>query len=154
MPFMRFSDTVHGAEARATFDIDGNIEFAFYIKSLEANFEKNVQDGKTLGKRSTQHKADGWTGTGTMTIYYVTSTFRMLAQKYAKQGRDTYFNITIENEDPATDIGKQTTVLYNCNLNTTLLAAIDVESAALEEDVEFTFDDFEILDQFGQATLS
>lgn len=153
--FLKFSDTLDGGEAKATMDINGNIEDMFYIKSLEATMEKNKTDGKTIGKRATQHKASGWTGSGSMTIYYCTSKFRELALKYAKTGEDCYFKITVTNNDPASpEIGKQTTVLFNCNIDSVILAKIDIESEALDEDIDFTFDDFDILDRFGKPILA
>ena len=88
-----------------------------------------------------------------MTIYYVTSIFRKMALKYAKTGKDTYFNITIVNEDPTSTIGKQTIVLYNCNIDSVILAKLDTESDVLDEDIDFTFDDFDVLDSFGNPVI-
>jgi hypothetical protein len=152
--FMRFADTLTGSEATATINIDGKIETMFYIKTLEARFEKNKAEGKTLGKRATQYKATGWNGSGSMTVYYVTSTFRKLAQRYAETGQDVYFDITVENNDPTSSVGKQTASLTGCNLDSTLIAAIDVEAESLEEDLDFTFEGFSIIDEFGQPVLA
>ena len=88
-----------------------------------------------------------------MTIYYITSIFRRLAKEYAKTGKDTYFDITIENDDPTSSVGKQTVVLYKCNLDSTILAKLDVDNTELDEDIDFTFEDFDILDSFGNPTL-
>ena len=68
---------------------------------------------------------------------------------YAKNGKDTYFDLTIVNEDPTSSIGKQTVTLYNCNIDSVILAKLDTDSDSLEEDLDFTFDDFDILDSFG-----
>lgn len=151
--FLRAGDTISGQEGKATSVIDGNVEDMFYVKTLEATFEKNKTEVKTLGKRGVQHKGTGWAGTGSMTLYYVTSRFRQMAVKYAKTGQDTYFNITIVNDDPASTVGKQTVVLYNCNIDSVVLARLDTESDVLEEDIDFTFDDFDILDSFGNPVI-
>lgn len=148
--FLRAGDTISGQEGRATAVIDGNVENLFFIKTLEATFEKTKAEVKTLGHRGVQHKGTGWSGSGSMTLYYVSSLFRKLALKYAKEGKDTYFNATIENNDPTSTIGKQTIVLYNCNIDSTIIAKLDTDSDVLEEDIDFTFDDFDILDSFGQ----
>lgn len=147
--FLRAGDTISGQEGKATSIIDGNVQDMFYIKSLEATFEKIKTEVRTLGMRGTQHKGTGWSGTGSMTIYYVTSIFREMALKYAKTGKDTYFDITVVNDDPTSTIGKQTIVLYNCNIDSTVLAKLDTEADVLDEDIDFTFDDFDILDSFG-----
>jgi len=83
----------------------------------------------------------------------VTSRFRQMAAKYAKTGQDTYFNITIVNDDPTSTVGKQTVVLYNCNIDNVVLARLDTESDVLEDDIDFTFDDFDILDSFGNPVV-
>jgi hypothetical protein len=149
MSFLHAADTISGQEGRATANIEGNIQDMFYVKTIEASFTKNKAEIKTLGKRGTQHKGTGWSGEGNMTIYYVTSIFRKMALKYAKTGKDTYFDITLVNDDPTSTVGRQTMVLYNCNLDSTILAKIDTEADALDEDIDFTFDDFDILDEFG-----
>ncbi|MOA68703.1 Phage-like element PBSX protein XkdM [compost metagenome] len=71
-----------------------------------------------------------------------------------KNGKDTSFDVQIVNEDPSSSIGTQTVVLKNVNLNSVIMAKLDTESEALEEDIEFTFDDIEILDSFVTPTLN
>jgi len=145
-------DTISGQEGTATINYNGQIETLFYLKELEANVEKNKESVKTLGKRGEQHKATGWTGSGSMTIYYTTSLFRKIMMEYVKKGLDAYFTITITNEDPTSSIGKQTTVLYNCNLDEVVIAKLAVDDSVLDEDVSFTFDDFDILEAFTTPT--
>lgn len=149
MGFFKEFNTISGKEGRAFATINGNIEELAYVKSVEATAEKNKEDVPVLGKRSTGTKSNGWKGTGTMTIYYVTSKFRQLMLDYHKTGKDIYFDLQVVNEDPASAAGKQTTVLKNCNLDSVIIAKLDVESSSLDEEVSFTFDDFEILDSFN-----
>jgi hypothetical protein len=107
---------------------------------------------KALGRRGTQHKATGWNGTGSMTIYYVTTRFRQLMLDYIKTGKDVYFDIQIVNEDPTSSIGRQTVVLKNVNLDNVIMAKVDTESEFLEEETNFTFDDVDILESFAAPT--
>lgn len=153
MGFMKANDTLSGQEARAYTTIDGQVEEMFYAKNLEATVEKNKADVKTLGNRVTQHKATGWSGSGSMTIYYATSKFRKMMLEYIKKGKDVYFDIQVINEDPTSSLGKQTTVLKNVNLDSIIMAHFDVDSDALEEEISFTFDDVDILDEFNEPTL-
>ncbi|MCT4686084.1 phage tail tube protein [Vallitalea sp.] len=153
MGFFKADDTISGQEARAYTTINGQVEEMFYAKNLEATAEKNKAEIKTLGKRGTQHKATGWSGSGSMTIYYATSLFRKMMLDYIKNGKDIYFDIQVVNEDPTSSIGKQTTVLKNVNLDSVIMAQFDVDSDALEEDIDFTFDDVDILDEFNKPVL-
>ena len=150
---LRASDTISGQEGKATANINGVIQDMFYVKSLEATFDKTKTEIKSLGKKGTQHKATGWAGSGSLSLYYITSVFRQMALKFAKTGVDTNFTITVVNNDPASTVGKQTVVLYNCNIDSVQLTKLDVESDSLEEDVDFTFDDFDILDAFGKPII-
>lgn len=146
---LKANDIPAGSEATAYIELDGQVQEFFYAKSIEATSEINKKEVKVMGKRGTQNKATGWKGTGSMTIYYVTSLFRLMALKYAKEGILPSFKLVITNEDKGTTIGKQTTVLYDCTVNSVNLAKLDVEADTLEEDVDFTFSDFDLLDSFG-----
>lgn len=158
MSYLKAGDTISGQEATAKMTIknsDGTttVENLFFAKNLEATCEINKTAVKTLGKRGEQHKPTGWTGSGSMTIYYATSLFRKMAIKYMKKGIPTYFDLTITNKDPGSSIGKQTTVLKNCLLDSIVLAKFDVDAEVLEEDVDFTFDGAELSKKFSKPTL-
>lgn len=141
-------DVISGQEATAQAIIDGEIVDLFMAKSIEATFTKRKSEVRTLGKRGTQNKTTGWTGTGTLTVYYVSSVFRKMALDYIKNGKDLYFTLVIVNRDPTSTIGTQTMALYNCNLDATTLAKFDTEADALDESMSFTFDDAEMLQGF------
>ena len=149
MKTLKASDIPAGSEAVAYIEVDGKIEEFFYAKSIEATAELNKSEVKVMGKRGVQNKATGWTGSGSMTIYYVTTIFRNMLLKYAKEGILPAFKLVITNEDKGTTIGKQTVCLYDCVIDSVNLAKFDVESDALDEDMDFTFSDFDILDSFG-----
>ena len=156
--YLKAGDTISGQEAVATMLVhnpDGStsVENMFWGKNLEATAEVQKTEIYTLGKRGAQHKPNGWTGSGSITIYYITSLFRKMAIQYIKTGRPVYFDITVTNEDPSSTVGPQTTVLRNCTIDSVILAKFDVESEVLDETIEFTFDDADILDEFQQPVL-
>lgn len=158
MSYLKAGDTISGQEAVARMTIknaDGtsSIEDMFFGKNLEATCEIEKTDVKTLGKRGAQHKPKGWSGSGSMTVYYITSLFRRMALQYIKTGIPVYFDIMVTNNDPASTVGPQTTVLKNCSLDSVILAKFDVDSEVMEENMDFTFDDADMLDSFGAPTL-
>lgn len=153
MGFLQAKDTISGQEGRAYATINGRIEEMFYVKSLEAKVEKEKTELKTLGRRGTQHKATGWSGSGSMTIYYMTSTFRQMMLDYMNHGKDTYFDIQVINEDPTSSVGKQTIVLQGVNLDSMIIASLDTDAEALEEDIDFTFEGVIMQDKFKTPTL-
>lgn len=153
MGFMKFSDTISGQEARAYATIDGQVEEMFYLRNFRATAEKKKTTGKTLGKRGDQHKANGWTGTGQANMYYATSRFRQMMLEYIKTGRDAYFDVMVANEDPTSTIGLQTVIVRNVNLNSTVMAALDIDAESLNEDINFTFDDVDMPNSFVKPQL-
>ena len=154
MKTLKASDIPAGSEAIAYIELDGKIEEFFYAKSIEASADINKSDVKVMGKRGVQKKPTGWEGSGSMTIYYITTLFRKMAQKYAKEGILPAFKLIVTNEDKSTTIGKQTVVLYDCTLDSVNLVKFDVDSDALDEDIDFTFSDFDILDEFGNPVYT
>ncbi|NFT06839.1 phage portal protein [Clostridium botulinum] len=152
--FLNFSDTLSGTEAKGFITVNGRNEELFYAKKLESDAEKTKTTGKTLGSRVEQNKATGWKGTGTLTIYYVTSLFREMMIKYIKTGKDVYFDMTVTNEDATSTVGKQTIVLKKCNFDKVSMAMFDVESEVLEEEMAFTYEDVDLLDKFGKPVIS
>lgn len=151
--FLKAQDTISGQEGRAYITYQNRNYEMFYIKTLEASVEKNKSEVRTLGRRGVQHKSTGWTGSGTMTIYYVTSFFRQIMYDYIKSGRDAYFDVTVTNEDPNSSIGAQTVTIKGVNLDSVVMASLDTESEALEEEVSFTFDDVDMGQSFQEPTL-
>lgn len=149
MTFLRASDTLSGQEGRAYATINGQTEEMFYVKTLEATVEKQKAEVKTLGRRGVQHKATGWSGSGTMTIFYMTSRFRQMMLEYMKTGIDQYFSIIVTNEDPSSTVGAQRIMLKDVNLDSVIMASLDTESDALEEEVAFTFEDVELVQPFA-----
>lgn len=158
MSYLKAGDIVSGQEAVASIIIYGQdgsstVEPLFYAKNLEATAEIEKTEIYTLGKRGAQNKPTGWKGSGNMTIYYVTSRFRDMVLSYIKTGYLQVFDLTVTNSDPGSTIGAQTVVLKNCSLDSVILAKFDTESEALDESVDFTFDDVDILKKFTKPTL-
>lgn len=158
MSFLKAGDVISGQECTATMVVknaDGSstVENAFWGKNLEATVEVKKTEVYTLGHRGAQYKPNGWSGSGKMTIYYVTSIFRRMILQYIKTGVPVYFDLTVTNNDPASTVGPQTTVLKNCTLDSVLVAKFDVESEVLDEDVSFTFDDVDMMEEFVAPEL-
>lgn len=142
-------DTISGKEGRAYAKINGNNEELFYAKTIEASVEKAKAEVKAIGKRMTGHKTTGASGSGSMTLYYLTPLFRQMVKTWKDTGVDVYFDMVIENDDQESSAGKQSTLLMSCNLDSVILAKLDGDSDdPLDEDVDFTFEDFDILTPF------
>lgn len=151
MKTLNAPDTISGKEGRAYAKINGNNEDLFMAKNIESTVEKAKSEIKAIGKRMTGHKTTGGNGTGSMTLYYLTPLFRDMIKQWKETGVDVYFDMVVENDDPESSAGKQSILLIGCNLDSTILAKLDGDSDdPLDEDVDFTFEDFDILTPFTQ----
>lgn len=145
---MHARDTVSAPLAECFVTIEGNRYNFMQAISLEASFEKTKKEVPILGKTGKGNKATGWKGTGKATFHYNTSIFRELMLRYKKTGEDLYFDIQISNEDATATVGRQTVILKDCNINGGILAKFDADGEYLDEDMDFTFEDFEIPEKF------
>ena len=151
MKTLNAPDTISGKEGRAYAKIDGNNEDLFFAKTIESTVEKSKSEVKAIGKLMTGHKTTGGNGTGSMTLYYMTPLFRQMIKQWKETGQDIYFDMVIENDDQESSAGKQSVLLIDCNLDSVVLGKLDGDSDdPLDEDVDFTFEDFDILTPFTQ----
>lgn len=118
--------------------------------NVEAKFEKKKTNIPILGQTGKGNKATGWQGTGSATFYYNTSIFRQLMLDYKNTGADTYFDMQIINEDPTSAVGKQEIMLLGCNIDGGILAKFDADAEYLDEEMDFTFEDFSMPTSFTE----
>lgn len=147
---MHAKDVVASKLASATITVDGNRYLLFQAKKCEAKWEKEKKEVAILGRTAKGHKSTGGNGTGSMTIYYNTPLFTKMMKRYKDTGEDLYFDLQITNEDPTSAAGRQTIILKDCNIDSLVLASFDADGDWLEQDVDFTFEDFEMPEQFSQ----
>lgn len=145
---MNAKDAVSASLAECFVTIEGRRYNFMQAINLEANFEKTKTEVPILGKTGKGNKAAGWKGTGSATFHFNTSIFRMLMKRYKDTGEDVYFDIQVTNEDPTSSVGRQTVILKDCNMDGGILTKFDADADYLDEDMDFTFEDFEIPEAF------
>lgn len=145
---MNAKDTVSASLAECFVTIEGQRYHFMQAINLEAKMEKNKSEVPILGKTGKGNKSTGWKGTGSATFHYNTSIFRELLYKYKETGEDIYFDIQITNEDPTASVGRQTVVLKDCNVDGGIIAKFDADAEYLDEEMDFTYEDFEIPEKF------
>lgn len=146
---MKGKDTMSAALAECFITIGSRRYNFMQAINLEANFEKDKSEVPILGKTGKGNKANGWKGTGSATFHYNTSIFRQMMLDYKETGQDVYFDIQVTNEDPTTDVGRQTIILKDCNIDGGILAKFDADAEYLDEDMDFTFEDFSMPETFA-----
>jgi hypothetical protein len=149
MSFMDAKDAISASLAECYVTIEGNRYQFMQAINLEAKMEKTKSEVPILGKTGKGNKTTGWKGTGSATFHYNTSLFRELLYHYKKTGEDIYFDITVTNEDPTATVGSQTIILIGCNIDGGILAKFDADAEYLDEDMDFTFEDWEMPNKFS-----
>ena len=145
---MHAKDAISASLAECFVTIGDNRYNFMQAINLEANFEKNKTEIPILGKTGKGNKSTGWSGTGSATFHYNTSIFRQMMKQYKDTGEDVYFDIQVTNEDPTSSVGRQTVILRDCNIDGGILAKFDADAEYLDEDMDFTFEDFEMPEAF------
>ena len=146
---MKAKDTIFAGLAECFVTIGTRRYNFMQAINLEATFEKTKSEVPILGKTGKGNKATGWKGTGSATFHYNTSIFRQMMLDYKNTGQDTYFEIQISNEDPTSGAGRQTIILYDCNIDGGTLAKFDADGEYLDEDMDYTFEDFTMPESFS-----
>ncbi|QVY60930.1 phage tail tube protein [Cytobacillus gottheilii] len=145
---MNAKDAVSASLAECFVTIDGNRYNFMQAINLEASIEKSKSEVPILGRTGRGNKSTGWTGSGSATFHYNTSIFRELLYRFKETGEDIYFDMQVTNEDPTSSVGRQTVILKDCNIDGGILTKFDADAEYLDEDLDFTFDDFEIPEKF------
>lgn len=145
---MKAKDALSAKLAECYVTIDKNRYNFMQAINFEAKFEKTKTEVPVLGKTGSGNKSTGWKGTGSAKFHYNTSIFRELMLKYKETGEDIYFEIQVTNEDPTSAAGRQTVTFVDCNIDGGILAKFDADGEYLDEDMDFTFEDFKMPETF------
>ncbi|MBQ8765403.1 MAG: phage tail tube protein [Clostridia bacterium] len=145
---MNAKDAVSAKLAECFITVGKNRYNFMQIINFEANFEKTKSEVPVLGKTGVGNKSTGWKGTFSGTMHYNTSIFRQMMVDFKDTGEDTYFEVQVTNEDPASAAGRQTMIFIDCNIDGGILAKFDADGEYLDEDIDGTFEDFKMSESF------
>jgi hypothetical protein len=145
---MKSNDAISGSLAECFVTIGANRYNFMQAVNLEASIEKIKSEIPLLGKTGKGNKSSGWKGTGKATFHYNTTIFRDLLYTYKQTGEDVYFDIQVTNEDKSSAVGRQTVILKGCNINGGILTKFDAGAEFIDEDLDFTFEDWEMPEKF------
>lgn len=148
---MHARNAVSAKMAECYITIDGKRYNFMSAINVEVTFEKSKSEIAILGRMNKGHKSTGSSITGSAEFHFNTSIWRELAYKFQETGEDLYFDMQITNEDiTASDVGRQTIILYDCNFDSVTLTAFDADSDdALTESIDFTAERFEMPEKFN-----
>lgn len=153
MGFLKAGDVISGREGTAFMTVNGRNIPMFFLKNIEATVELVKTEVPVLGKRMNQQKVTGANGTGSATIHQVTSEFVQIGIDYLKTGKIPDVTLKITNDDPNSTVGRQSTLIKDVIFDSIVIAKLDIESETLDQDIDFTFSDADLLEKFKTPTL-
>ena len=147
---MHARNAISAKMAECYVTIDGNRYNFMSAINVEVTSEKENTEVPILGRMNKGHKSTSSSISGSAEFHLNTSVWRELAYKFQETGEDLYFDMQITNEDiTASDVGRQTIILYDCNFDSVTLAAFDADSDdTLTESIDFTVERFEMPEKF------
>jgi hypothetical protein len=127
------------------------------VRNITASVEVATEEFRCIGEMMHRHKGVGMRGSGTMTLYTGTREFSEYLEKFKNHMVNYRFEIYSEMKDPESPAGgnfgrgARVVILRDVLLHGTQLFKLDTEDGILDYDVDFDFDDFQILQDFDPA---
>lgn len=137
---MDAKDAVSAKLAQCFVTIGGRRYNFMQAINVEIKFDKEKVEIPILGRVSKGNKSSGSKGTGSATFHFNTSIFVEALLHYQDTGEDMYFDMQITNEDPTSKVGRQTIILFDCNVDGGIISKFDADADYLEVDMDFTYE--------------
>ena len=151
MAIMDQLDALSAKEGTVFFTIDDKQYELAELISLDAKVEYTKADVTPLNSRMKGGKVVGAEGTGSLKMYYHRPELKAMALNYVKQGILPRIDIKCTNDDKTSRAGRYTVVLKGVLFKESLIFKLDGSSDhVIEEETDFTFQDFDILSQFKE----
>jgi hypothetical protein len=147
---MKSKDTISARLAECYVTINSRRYNFMQLIDVEFTIDKTKGTVPRLGAVMVGHKSYAMEGTFSGTMHYNQSVMRELMKDFKETGVDTYFEIQVTNNDPASDAKRQTVIFYDCLTDGGVLAKFDADGEYIDESIEGTFDDFSIPEDFTE----
>lgn len=95
-----------------------------------------------------KHKCVAARGSGSFEIYTGVRDYSTMIRSYINTHHGLYFTITFEMYDPESTRGRRNVTLYDCLIDQHVLGMLNTENGILSEEMGFTFDEYNINEDF------
>ena len=126
--FMKSKDAISARLAECFVTIGDRRYNFMQIINFEAKIDKTKSKVPRLGTIMIGHKSVAQEGTYSGKAHYNQSVMRECLADFKRTGEDTYFEIQVTNDDPASAAQRQTVVFYDCLTDGGTLAKFDADS--------------------------
>lgn len=136
------------SEGKVVATIDGKNITLLEAKEFTPEVEFNKEDVRALGNRWVGSKVTSISGSGTLNLYYVSSMWNQIVEKYSTTGYLPKMSVTGTMEDTTTGIGKQTVRIDNFMPDSVKLIHLEADDGTTEQEMDFTFSGFKVITAF------
>jgi hypothetical protein len=150
MSELNYGDVIALSEGKVFATIDGANVPLLEVKEATAELELNKEEVFALGKRIKGHKVTSAGGSGSLTLYWVSSMWNKIAEEYLRSGRLPYMTMTAINEDKSSSIGKQVVNIGGFMPDKIVLFNLEADDGIAENEMDFTFDSFKQVEAFKE----
>lgn len=123
------------------------------VRNIQARIDVATEEFRCIGEMMHRHKGVGMRGSGSMNLYTGTPEFLHYLDDFKKDFINYRFTIHCTNRDPETvdgeGRGSQIIVITDVLLHGAELFKLDTEDGLLDQDVDFDFDDYQILQEYN-----
>lgn len=147
---MKSENAVSAKKAECFFIINGRKYNFMHMISFTAEVEKKKSSVPILGRAMEGNKTVGLKGIFSGKAHYNQSVMRKALTDFKDAGEDLYFNVVIRNYDKSSGVGAQTVNIIGCNTDKITLAKFDAAGEWLDEDMEGTFEDWNLPEVFRE----
>lgn len=149
---MKAMDTINGAKGACYVTIDGNRYLLMQVVNVKASAKINSDKIPIMGQTNKGNKPGSIEYSGSATVHYATDVLRNMIYQYQETGEMPYFDMQVINDDPNSKAGRKSTILKDCCLTDSTIAMLDAEKSALDEDISFTYERFEMPEKFSNLS--
>lgn len=123
------------------------------VRNIQARIDVATEEFRCIGEMMHRHKGVGMRGSGSMNLYTGTPEFLHYLNDFKTDFINYRFTIHCTNRDPETidgeGRGSQIIVITDVLLHGAELFKLDTEDGLLDQDVDFDFDDYQILQEYN-----
>lgn len=145
---MKAAEAISAKEGEVYMTLSGKRFHCIHMTEIEATLDIKKGEVNRLNAKMTGHKMVGMTGKYKGKQYIIESEMRKALKIWKDGGVAPVTEIEMINADASSSSGSQTVVLKDCMSDSYVLSKLDANGEFLEEDVEGTFDDWEIPEGF------
>lgn len=145
---IRGRDVLNSNLGTAYIEINGRMRRIFELRNISATVEMVKEDVMLINDVMCKHKCVAARGSGSFEIYTGVRDYSTMIRSYINTHHGLYFTITFEMYDPESTRGRRNVTLYDCLIDQHILGMLNTENGILSEEMGFTFDEYNINEDF------